>query len=86
LGNKLVITTAASGTGASTGKTAAMSSGTIVVNTSAVTATSIILVSHALAAGTLGNLSIGTIVPGVSFAILTDNVLDTSTVSFLIIN
>jgi hypothetical protein len=86
LGNKINITTAASGTNASVGKTASMAAGTIVVATAAVTASSIILVSHATAAGTMGNLSIGTIVPGVSFAILTDNVLDTSTVNFMIIN
>lgn len=86
LGNKLVIPTAASGTNASVGTTAAMAAGTIVVANTAVTANSIILVSHATAAGTLGQLSIGTITPGVNFAILTDNVLDVSTVNFLIIN
>lgn len=86
IGNKLLITTAASGTNASAGTTAAMAAGTIVVANTAVTAASIILVSHATAGGTMGILSIGTIVPGVSFAILTDNVLDISTVNFLIIN
>lgn len=86
VGNKLVIPTAASGTNASVGTTAAMAAGTVVVANTAVTANSKILVSHATAAGTMGQLSIGTITPGVSFAILTDNVLDTSTVNFLMIN
>jgi hypothetical protein len=84
-GNKLVIPT---GTNASVGTSAAMVAGTIVVNTTAVTASSIILVSHNTLAGTAGSVSTPTasIVPGVSFTIISSSNLDTSTVNWLIIN
>ncbi len=86
LGSKLSITSAVNGVNASVGVTAAMAAGSVIVANTAVTANSLILVSHGVAAGTLGHLSIGAVVPGVSFQVLTDNVLDTSTVTFLMIN
>lgn len=57
-----------------------------VVSTTAVTASSIIMLSVATAGGTPGFLSIGTIDPGVSFQILSSANGDTSTVNYVIIN
>jgi|WetSurMetagenome_2_1015567.scaffolds.fasta_scaffold164149_1 hypothetical protein len=84
-GNKILIhaTTAASD---SVGTTAAMTAGSIVVACTAVTASSIIFLTHNTAGGTMGNLTYGSINPGVGFKIDSDNVADTSTVNYLIIN
>lgn len=69
-----------------TGTSAAMILGTTTVLSSAVTATSKIVLSVATPGGTQGFLSVGTIVPGVSFVINSDSALDTSTVSWVIFN
>jgi len=83
-GLKLNVNTVAAN--AIAGVSGALAAGTVTISTTKVTANSVILVSHATAAGTMGQLSIGTITAGVSFAILTDNVLDTSTVNWFILN
>jgi hypothetical protein len=87
-GNKLVIhaSTAASD---SVGTSAALdgaSPSQLVVSTTAVTSSSKIFLSVATAGGTPGFLSVGTIVNGTSFQILSSANGDTSTVNYLIIN
>lgn len=82
-GNKLNIAT---GTNASVGKSAAMTAGSITISTTAVTASSIIFLTHANIGGTVGELSVGTIVAGTSFVINSSSGSDTSTVNWLIIN
>ncbi len=54
--------------------------------TAGVTANSTILISRRFTGGTVGNLSIGGLIPGTSFRIDSDNPLDTSTVSWMIVN
>ncbi|CAB4164237.1 hypothetical protein UFOVP816_8 [uncultured Caudovirales phage] len=70
------------------GTTAAMTAGAITVNTTAVTASSIILVSHNTIAGTAGAVSApaASRVAGTSFGIVSSSNTDTSTVNWLIIN
>lgn len=58
--------------------------GTKTINTTRATATCVILLSPKTAGGTVGNLTY-TIVAGVSFTVTSDNVLDTSTISFAIL-
>lgn len=82
-GNKLSIAT---GANASVGTSGALSTGAVTVTTTAVTAGSKIFLTRAVASGTLGNLSVGTITAGTSFTITSDNNADTSTVNWLIIN
>lgn len=84
-GNKVFIGT---GANASIGTSAAMVAGTVTVNTTAVTANSLIFVSRNTPGGTTGNLSApsGSIVPGVSFAINSSSATETSTVNYWIIN
>src|SRR6185437_1485786 len=87
-GNKLVIhaSTAASD---SVGTSAALdgaSPSQLVVSTTAVSAASKIFLTINTPAGTPGFLSVGTIVPGVSFQIKSSANGDTSTVNYLIIN
>lgn len=88
VGGKLVVTT---GTNASAG-TATLVAGTVTVNTTAVTANSIIMFSYKTPGGTLGFLQQGTIVAATSFVInslLSTTVLntgDTSVVNWWIIN
>lgn len=80
---------AATSSSASIGTSAALdgaSPSQQVVSTTAVTASSIILLSYATAGGTQGSLSIGTVVPNTSFQILSSANGDTSTVNYLIIN
>lgn len=83
-GNKLIIAT---GSNASVG-TATLSSGTITVNTTAVTANSIIFISRNTPGGTLGNLSVpsASITAGTSFVINSDSGSETSTVNWWIVN
>ncbi len=68
--------------------TATLSGGLATVTTTAVTALSLIFLSRNALIGTAGNLSASTslIVPGVSFAINSDNVGDISSVNYWIIN
>jgi len=82
-GNKIKIAT---GSNASVGTSGAMTSGTITINTTAVTANSIIFLTHANSSGTLGELSVGTITAGTSFVINSSSSSDTSTVNWIIIN
>jgi len=82
-GNKLVIAT---GANASVGTSAAMIAGTITIDTTAVTASSIIFLSAHTPGGTQGVLSVGTVVAATSFVINSSSDLDTSTVNWLIIN
>lgn len=83
-GNKLNI---AVGTNASAG-TALLAAGTITVSTTAVTANSLILLTTQ-ASGTLANLGthyISAKTAGTSFVISSSNILDNSTVAWLIVN
>ncbi len=82
-GNKLSIAT---GANASVGVSGALAAGTVTVNTTAVTASSRIFLTRAVAGGTLGNLSVGTITAGTSFTITSSDAGDTSTINWLIIN
>jgi hypothetical protein len=84
-GNKIVIGT---GVNASIGVSAAMTAGSITISTNVVTASSIIFLTANTPGGTQGNLSApsASIVPGVSFVINSDNIADTSTVNWWIIN
>lgn len=84
-GNKINIAT---GTNASVGTSSAMTAGTIVVNTTAVTANSIIFVSYNTLAGTTGSVSAPSAsrVPGTSFTITSSSNTDTSTVNWWIVN
>jgi hypothetical protein len=87
-GNKLVIpavTPASDSVGISAALDGASPS-QLVVATTAVTAASIIQLTCNTAGGTQGFLSIGTIVPGVSFQIKSSANGDTSTVNYTIIN
>lgn len=68
------------------GTSSAMVAGTIAVNTTAVTADSKIFLTHNTPIGTLGWLSAGSIVPGVSFVINSTGATDLSTVNWWIIN
>lgn len=83
-GNKLKIAT---GTNASLG-TATLASGTVTVSTTAVTASSKIFLTDATtgALTNVGSVTVGTITAGTSFVINSTNVLDASTVNWLIIN
>lgn len=65
--------------------TSVLVAGTVTVSTTAVTASSIIFLTHGVAGGTLGVPSVGTIVAGTSFVINSSSALDTSTINWLII-
>lgn len=59
--------------------------GTVLVSTSAVTASSIILLTGQNSSGTAGELTISARVPGVSFIITSGNGVDTRSVGWLIL-
>ncbi len=82
-GNKIKIAT---GSNASAGVSGAMTAGTITISTTAVTASSLIYLTHASVGGTVGVLSVGTITAGTSFVINSSNAADTSTVNWWIVN
>lgn len=84
-GNKLLI---ASGANASVGISAAMTAGTITINTTAVTTSSLIFLSVNTPGGTQGVLSApsASIVNGTSFVINSSSNTDTSTVNWWLIN
>lgn len=82
-GNKINITT---GSNAAAGTSAAMTAGTITISTTAVSANSIILLTHATFGGTTGVLRYGNIVAGTSFDIISSNAADTGTVGWIIFN
>lgn len=81
-GNKIKIAT---GSNASLG-TATLVAGTVTVNTTAVTSSSKIFLTHGVAGGTLGILSVGTITNATSFVINSSSGTDTSDINWLIIN
>ena len=87
-GNKLQIhaSTAASDSVGTSAVLDGASPSQLVVATTAVTASSKIFLSYGTAGGTQGSLSVGTIVAGTSFQILSSANGDTSTVNYLIIN
>ena len=64
---------------------ATLSSGTVTVSTTAVTANSVIFLTDETGGVNLGNLSVGTITAGTSFVINSSNVLDGSNVAWFII-
>lgn len=64
---------------------ATLVAGTVTIATTSVVAASLILHSRKLTGGTAGDLSIANIVDGVSFDIVSDSALDTSTVSWMIV-
>ena len=68
--------------------TTSLAAGSVIVATTAVTATSLIFVSRDTPAGAIGNLSapVASITPGVSFVINSDNGAETSSVNYWIIN
>ncbi len=82
-GNKIKIAT---GSNASAGVSGAMTAGSITISTTAVTANSLIFLTHATVGGTKGILSVGTITAGTSFVINSSSASDTGTVNWLIIN
>lgn len=82
-GVKLNIVT---GANASIGTSAAMTAGSITINTTAVTASSKIFLTHASVGGTQGILSVGTITAGTSFVINSSSGTDTGTVNWWIVN
>lgn len=84
-GNKISIAT---GANASVGTSAAMTAGTVTVNTTAVTANSIIFLTANTPGGTAGILSApaASRVAGTSFVINSSSNTDTSTVNWWIVN
>lgn len=58
--------------------------GTKTVNTTAIKATSIVILTRKSSGGTVGNVITYTIAAGVSFTVTSDNALDTSTFSWAI--
>lgn len=60
--------------------TVALVAGTVTVSTTEVQTGQAIVLSRVTAAGTLGQLSVGTVVAGTSFVINSDNAADTSTI------
>lgn len=82
-GNKIKIAT---GSNASAGVSGAMTGGTITISTTAVTASSLIYLTHASVGGTVGVLSVGTVTAGTSFVINSSSGSDTSTVNWWIVN
>lgn len=71
------------GTNATMG-TATLVAGTVVVNTTKVTATSRIFLTNNVNGGTLGSLSVSARTAGTSFTITSTNILDTSTIAWII--
>ena len=66
--------------------TATLVAGTVTVNTTAVTAASVILATAKVVSGTQGILAISAQTAGVSFVITSSNVADTSTVNWTVLN
>lgn len=66
--------------------TAVLVAGTVTVTHTTVKADSRIFLTHLVAGGTLGILSVGTITAGTSFVINSTNAADTSTVAYLILD
>jgi hypothetical protein len=83
LGDKISL---AVGSNKSVGVSGAMTAGSITISTTAVTASSLIFLTHATVGGTIGVLSVGTIVAGTSFVINSSSALDTGTCNWWILN
>lgn len=64
--------------------TAVLVGGTVTVSTSKVTANSIVFLSNNTNGGTLGFLTVSARTAGTSFAITSSNILDTSTVGWML--
>lgn len=64
---------------------ATLSSGTVTVSNTTVTASSRIFLSRQTASGTLGHLSVGTVVANTSFVINSSSGTEASTVAWLIV-
>lgn len=82
-GNKINVAT---GANASIGTSSAMVAGSTTINTTAVTANSLIFLTAKTPGGTQGELSVGTITPATSFVINSSSNTDTSTVQWWIVN
>jgi hypothetical protein len=65
---------------------ATLVAGTVVVNTTAVTATSRIFLTGQNSSGTHGELTISARVAGVSFTITSANAADTRSIAWMIVN
>lgn len=65
---------------------ATLSAGTVTVDNTSVTSSSLIFLTNAGASGTVGTLSVGTITAGTSFVINSSSSTDTSKVNWLIVN
>lgn len=72
------------GTNATMGR-AVLSGGTVTVNTTKASTTMEVFLTTRIAGGTLGVLSVGTVVAGTSFVINSSNAADTSTVNWMIV-
>lgn len=73
------------GTNAKMGR-AVLVAGTVTVSTTAVSGTSEIFLTNRITGGGIGSLSVGTVTAGTSFVINSTNLLDTSTVCWLIVD
>jgi hypothetical protein len=87
----LIINTAGKGLKVKEGSNAKMGravlvGGTVTVSTTAVASTSEIFLTNRITGGTIGSLSVGTVTAGTSFVINSTNVLDTSTICWLIVD
>ena len=71
--------------GAPTAGNAVLVGGTVTVATTVVTTDDIVLLTRKTSGGTIGTAITYTINTGVSFTITSDNILDTSTFSWLVI-
>ncbi len=65
---------------------ATLVAGTVTVNTTAIDNSRLILLTRSTVSGTSGHLCSSNIVEGVSFDIDSSNALDTSTISWLLVN
>jgi hypothetical protein len=65
--------------------TATLVGGTVTVSNTSVTASTKIFLSRHTAGGTLGHLSVGTVIASTSFVINSSSATDTSTVNWLLI-
>jgi hypothetical protein len=64
--------------------TAVLSSGTVTVSNTAITASSLVFLTPQVAGGTQGVPTLGTVTAGVNFVINSSNALDSSTIAYLI--
>lgn len=78
------ILSVASGTNQRAGN-ATLVGGTVTVSNTTVTANTIVLLTRKTSGGTIGTAITYTLSPGASFTVTSDNVLDTSTFSYLLV-